>query len=146
MVEKSPAYQFRLVFIHLLCYYPSLNRKTEVLDFLSYKENMEHFSYIYKFYDVIDNQIKNRKIFSPLSQFKYCGFEFANPKRTTVIGTVTGERKNIKYSLEWEQKDFDFDAHWHDLKALFIFLIKVKIGLCQINFIPRDYILRTMNI
>ena len=107
---------------------------------------MEHFSYIYKFYDVIDNQIKNRKIFSLLSQFKYCGFEFANPKRTTVIGTVTGERKNIKYSLEWEQKDFDFDAHQHDLKALFIFLIKVKIGLCQINFTPRDYILRTMNI
>ena len=108
---------------------------------------MEYFSYIYKFYDIVDNQIKNRKIFSLLSKFKYSGFEFANPKRTTVFRTVIeGERKNIKYSLEWEQKDFDFDVHWNDLKALFIFLIRVQIGLCQINFTLRDYILRTMNI
>ena len=41
-------------------------------------------------------------------------------------------------------KDFDFDAHWRDLNALS--LIKVKIGLCQIHFTPRDYILRTMNV
>ena len=65
MLEKDPAYQFKLAFVYLLYYYFSLNGKTEVLDFLSYKENMEFFSYKFKFYDVADNQIKNSKIFSP---------------------------------------------------------------------------------
>ena len=55
---------------------------------------MEFFSYKYKFYDVIDNQIKNSKIFLPLPQFKYSGFDFANPERTIVFRTVIdGERK-----------------------------------------------------
>ena len=64
---------------------------------------MEFFSYKYKFYDVEDNQIKNCKIFSPLSQFKYDGFEFANPKRITVFRTaIDSGRKKTKYSLEWE--------------------------------------------
>ena len=80
MLRKGPVYQFKSAFVYLLYYYPGLNGKTEVLDFLSYKENMEFFSYKYKFYDVVDNQIKNAKIFSPLSQFKYSGFEYANPK------------------------------------------------------------------
>ena len=92
MLQKGPAYQFKLAFVCLLYYHPGLNGKTE--EFLSYKENMEFFSYKYKFYDVIDNQIKNSKIFSPLSQFKYSGSEFANPKRATVFRTVIdGERK-----------------------------------------------------
>ena len=72
---------------------------------------MEFFNCKYKFHDVVDNQIKNYKMFSPMSQFKYRGFEFANPKRTTVIRTVIDdERKNIKYSLEWERKGFDLNA------------------------------------
>ena len=64
LLEKGPAYQFKLAFVYLLYYYPSLNRKTKVLDFLSYKENMEFFSYKYKFCHVVDNQIKNCNIFS----------------------------------------------------------------------------------
>ena len=55
---------------------------------------MDFFSYKYKFYNVVDNQIKNCKIFSPLTQFKYSGFKFANTKRTTVFRTVIdGEGK-----------------------------------------------------
>ena len=55
---------------------------------------MKFFSYKYKFYDDVDNHIKNSKIFSPLSQFKYNGFEFANPERTTVFrAVIDGERK-----------------------------------------------------
>ena len=41
LLEKGPAYQFKLAFVYLLYYYPSLYEKTELLDFLSYKENME---------------------------------------------------------------------------------------------------------
>ena len=83
---------------------------------------MEFFSYKYRFYNVVDNQIKNCKFFSPLSQFKSSSFEFTNPKRTTVFRTaIDGERKKIKYSLEWEQKHSDFDANWRDLNALFVF-------------------------
>ena len=55
---------------------------------------MEFFSYKYKFYDVIDNQIKNSKFFLSLPQFKYSGFDFANPERTIMFRTVIdGERK-----------------------------------------------------
>ena len=49
---------------------------------------MEFFSFKYKFYNAVDNQIINCKIFSPLSQFKYSSFEFANPKRPAVFRTV----------------------------------------------------------
>ena len=45
---------------------------------------------------------------------------------------IDGERKKIRYNLEWEQKDFDSDAHWRDLNALFVF-DKSK---DQINFTP----------
>ena len=31
------------------------------------------------------------------------------------------KEQKIKYSLEWERKDFNFDAHWQDLNALFVF-------------------------
>ena len=34
---------------------------------------------------------------------------------------IDGEKKKIKYSLEWGRKDSDFDAHWRDLNALFVF-------------------------
>ena len=96
LLAKGPAYQFKLAFVYLLFYYPGLNRKTKVLGFLSYKENMEFFSYKYKFYDVVGNQIRNCKNFSPLSQFKYSRFEFANPRRTTVFRTIIdGERKKL---------------------------------------------------
>ena len=55
---------------------------------------MEFFNYKYKFYDVVDNQIKNSKIFAPFPQSKYSGFEFANPERTIVFRTVIdGGRK-----------------------------------------------------
>ena len=47
LLEKGPACQFKLAFVYLLFYYSSLNGKTEVLDFLSYKGNMEFFSYKY---------------------------------------------------------------------------------------------------
>ena len=38
--------------------------------FLSYPENMDLFSWKYKFYDIEDNQIKDCKMFSPYTQFK----------------------------------------------------------------------------
>ena len=60
---------------------------------------MEFFSYKYKFYDVIDNQIKNSKIFLPLSQFKYSGSKFANPKRTTVFRTVIDDERKKKLNI-----------------------------------------------
>ena len=31
------------------------------------------------------------------------------------------KEQKIKYSLEWEPKDFNFDGHWQDLNALFVF-------------------------
>ena len=55
LLEKGPVHKFKLAFVFLLYYYPCLNGKTEVLDFLSYKENMAFFSSKYKFYDVVDN-------------------------------------------------------------------------------------------
>ena len=137
LLEKGPAYQFKLAFVYLLYYYPGQNGKTEVLDFLSYKENMAFFSYKYKFYDVVDNQIKNCKIFSPLSQFKYNGFEVANPKRTAVFRTVIdGKRKKIKYSLKWERKD---------LNALFVFN-KSRDRIGSNKFYTEGLYICTMNI
>ena len=38
LLEKGPSYQFKLAFVYLLLYYPGLNEKTELLDFLSYKK------------------------------------------------------------------------------------------------------------
>ena len=34
LLEKDPAYQFKLAFVYLLYYYPGLYGNTEVLDFL----------------------------------------------------------------------------------------------------------------
>ena len=49
---------------------------------LSYPENMDLYSWINKFYDIKDNQIKDCKIFSPYMHFKNKGFEFQDIKKT----------------------------------------------------------------
>ena len=67
-----------------------------MLDFLSYKVNGSFLVKKYKCYDVADNQMKSCKIFSPLLQFKYNGFEFAYRKRIAVFRTVIdGEGKKL---------------------------------------------------
>ena len=110
---------------HFSNYYiitPTYTEKRKCQIFYPTKKIWNFSSYKYKFYDVVNNQIKNCEIFLPLSQFKYNGFEFANLKRTTVFrAVIDGEIKKIKYSLKWEQKNFDFDAHQRDINALFVF-------------------------
>ena len=43
---------------------------------------MDLYSWINKFYDIKDNQIKDCKIFSPYMHFKNKGFEFQDIKKT----------------------------------------------------------------
>ena len=117
-----------------------------MLDFLSYKVNGSFLVKKYKFYDVADNQMKSCKIFSLLLQFKYNGFEFAYRKRIAVFRTVIdGEGKKLNIVWNGNKKTLILIIIGIIL-TLYFSLIKVKIGLCLINFTQRYYILRLMNI
>ena len=68
--------------------------------FLSYPENMDLFSWKYKFYDIEDSQIKDCKMFSPYTQFKTKGFEFEDSKKTKkYLVVIDDQNKNIVSSM-----------------------------------------------
>ena len=53
-----------------------MKHEVDELCFLLYQENIDLYSWKYKFYDIKDNQVKDCKIFSTYTQFKNKGFEF----------------------------------------------------------------------
>ena len=65
MLAKGPAYQFDLSLIRLAFYFPGMKQEVAELYFLLYQENIDLHSWKYKLYDIKDNQVKDRKIFSP---------------------------------------------------------------------------------
>ena len=71
MLAKGPAYQFDLSLIRLAFYFPGMKQEVDELYFLLYQENINLHSWKYKLYDIKDNQVKDRKIFSPKTQFKF---------------------------------------------------------------------------
>ena len=90
--------------------------------FLSYPENMDLFSWKYKFYDIEDNQIKDCKMFSPYTQFKTKGFEFEDSKKTKkYLVVIDDQNKNIVSSMNWKRYLFGFDSHYHDQNVIFVY-------------------------
>ena len=84
-LEKGPSHQFDLSLLILAFYQPGMKHEIDELYLLSYQENVDLFSWRYKFYDITDNQIKDCKIFSPYMQFKNKGFEFADVKKNIAL-------------------------------------------------------------
>ena len=84
-LEKGSSYQFDLSLLRLAFYQPGMKHEIDELYLLSYQENVDLFSWRYKFYDITDNQIKDCKMFSPYMQFKNKGFEFADVKKNIAL-------------------------------------------------------------
>ena len=59
-----------------------MKKNPDKLGLLSYQENVDLFSWKYKFYNITDNQIKYYKIFSPYTQYKNKSFEFEDTRKT----------------------------------------------------------------
>ena len=53
-----------------------MKHEVDELCFLLYQENIDLYSWKYKFYDIKDNQVKDCKMLSTYTQFKNKGFEF----------------------------------------------------------------------
>ena len=83
---------------------------------MSYQENVDLFSWKYKFYDITDNQIKDCKIFSPYTQFKNKDFEFKETKKNKkeYCVVIDDQNKNIVSIMNWKRYLFYFDSHYHD--------------------------------
>ena len=90
--------------------------------FLSYPENIDLYSWKYKFYNVKDDQIKDCKNFSPCMQFKNKGFEFMDVKKTKKHRVVIDDQnKNIVCNLNWKRHLFYFYGRYRDLNLIFVF-------------------------
>ena len=76
MLEKRPAYQSDISLLRLAYYIPGMKLEVDELYFLLYQENIDLYSWQYKFYDIKDNQVKYCKMFLMYTQFKNKGFEF----------------------------------------------------------------------
>ena len=59
LLEKGPAYQFDLSQIQLAFFRQGMERNFNNLYLLSYPENIDFYSWKYKFYDIKDNLIKD---------------------------------------------------------------------------------------
>ena len=90
--------------------------------FLSYPENMDLYSWKYKFYEIKDNQIKDCKIFSPYTHFKNKEFEFQDTEKATKYRVaIDDQNKNIVCNLNWKWYLFDFDTCYCDQNFIFVF-------------------------
>ena len=70
LLEKEATYQFDLSLVELELSFPGMKKAPDKLNFLSYQENVDLFSWKYKFYNIPDNQIKDCKIFSHICNLK----------------------------------------------------------------------------
>ena len=104
-----------------------MERNWTGLHFLSFQENINRYSWKYKFYDVKDNLIKDSKIFSPYTQFLKKDLSFqdlAERKKYHVI--IDNQGKNIVSTLKWDQWNFDFNLHY--LRSNLIFVLDRSTG------------------
>ena len=76
MLKNGPAYQLDLSHFALGFYRQGMKRNWTDLYFLSFQENVNCYSWKYKFYDFKDNLIKDCKVFSPYTQFLNKGLSF----------------------------------------------------------------------
>ena len=98
-----------------------MERNWTGLHFLSFQENINRYSWKYKFYDVKDNLIKDSKIFSPYTQFLKKDLSFqdlAERKKYHVI--IDNQGKNIVSTLKWDWWNFDFSWHYRDQNLIFV--------------------------
>ena len=91
------------------------------LNFLSFKENTNCYSWKYKFYDVRDNLIKDCKIFLPYTQFLNKGLSFQDlTERKKYHVTIDSQGKNIVLTLKWNWWNFNFNSHYCDQNLIFV--------------------------
>ena len=120
---------------------------------MSYQEDVDHFTWKYKFYYVTDNQITDCKIVSPYTQFKNLALSLKILKKTKRYRIVIEiQDTNIVSSMNWKLNLFDFDSHYRDQNLIFVYNKKrnksltneifVKIG----NIINDDYLRYAKNI
>ena len=88
---------------------------------MSYQKNIDLYSWKYKFYDIKDNQLKDRKIFSPYTQFKNKDFGFPDVKKTKKYHVIIDNQNNIVCNLNWKRYLFYFDARYRDQNLIFVF-------------------------
>ena len=120
LLKNGPACQFDLSHFALGFHCQGMERNWTNLCFLSFQENINHYNWKYKFYDVKDNLIKDCKIFLPYMQFLNKGLSFqdlAERKKHHVI--VDNQGKNIVSTLKWDQWNFDFNLHYLRSKSYF---------------------------
>ena len=89
---------------------------------MSYQENIDLFSWKYKFYDIKDKEVKDCKFFSPYTKTKNKGFEFEDTQETEkYLIDIDNQNKNIICSLNWKRYLFCFDSHYRDQNLMFVF-------------------------
>ena len=87
-----------------------------------YQENIDLYSWKYKFYDIKDNQIKDCKTISPYTQFKNKGFEFQDVKKKKKYNVIIDDQnERIVCNLNWKRYLFDFDARYRHQNLSFVF-------------------------
>ena len=97
----------RFIFSRISIIFSGYEKNPDKLNLLSYQENVDLFSWKYKFYNIADNQIKDCKIFSPYTQFKNKGFEFEDTKKKKKI-LCCHRRSKQKYCFKYELETISF--------------------------------------
>ena len=81
LLEKGPPYQFDLSLPRLAFYFPGMKHEVDEPYFLLYQENIDLYSWKYKFYDIKDNQVKDSKNFHRICSLKIKALSFKMLKK-----------------------------------------------------------------
>ena len=120
LLKNGPAYQYDLSRFALGFYRQGTERNWTDLHFLSFLENINCYSWKYKFYDIKDNLIKDCKIFSPYMQFLNKGLSFQELAERKKYVIIEYQGKNIVSTLKWDWWNFDFNLHYRDQNLIFV--------------------------
>ena len=119
LLEKGPAYQNYIKTIYLWRGVPGTTMEKIILSFLLSAENINYFSWHYKFYDVEEKNIRDCKICSPYNQFMNRSLIFTNKHLNYMVG-INEYQKQVTTDFQYKRYLFDFDATYRDKRIFCI--------------------------
>ena len=127
LLEKGAAYQNDIGWMtSAVANYYNFSGFGVTYNLILYPKIIDEYSYKYKFYDTVKKNIRDCKIYSPLSHYKGNGFEFQRiirPKKNDLISvSLFDNNKKIKtiFIHNFREINYYADTIYRDRNSLFI--------------------------
>ena len=119
LLKKGAAYQNDIKEVKLWTGAPGTTFERTSFLFQLSDQVIAYFSWQYKFYNVVENKVRNCKIYSPDDHFFNTGLTFKYNNSTYTV-EIDDKNQNIIGTFDYERYNFDFDSVHQDKHVFYI--------------------------